>query len=78
MGKKLYRVTCRGMTYSIGTDVVHGIAYVVADSPNAAYKKLRASLDRRDLGLSEYRELDKIELLAEVADYPDCGVALYV
>ena len=76
MGKKLYRVTCRGMTYS-SSDTIHGVAYVVADNPDEAYKRLRDSLDKRKLGLSKERELDKIEFLAEVADYPECGTALY-
>jgi hypothetical protein len=65
------------MTYSTGINIVHGIAYVVADTPDAAYKKLRDSLDKRNLGLLNERELDKIELLAEEAIYPACGIALY-
>lgn len=74
MGKKLYRVTCRGMTHG---DQPHGIAYVVAADPADAYKKVRASLDERNLGFAKERELDKIELLAEVGNYPECGTALY-
>lgn len=74
MVKKLYKVTCRGMTYG---DQPHGIAYVVAANPSEAYKKVRASLNERNLGFQKERELDKIELLAEVGDYPECGTALY-
>ena len=70
MGKKLYRVTCRGMTCG---DQHHGIAYVVATDPSEAYKKVRSSLDERKLGFQKDRELDKIELLAEVGNYPECG-----
>jgi hypothetical protein len=54
------------MTYG---DNPHGIAYVVAIDPAEAYKKLRASLDERKLGFTKERELDKIELLAEIGCY---------
>lgn len=74
MGKKLYRVTCRGMTYG---DRPHGVAYVVAGNPDEAYKKVRASLDERNLGFANERELDKVELLAEAGNYPECGRVLY-
>ena len=69
---KLYRVRCRGMTDS------HGTAYVVAKDAGAAYAMLRASLDRRDLGFSRDREMDRVELVAEVGAYPGCGCALYL
>jgi hypothetical protein len=76
MTKKLYRVTCKGMTYS-STGVAHGVAYVVAENPDAAYKAVREDLDKRSLGNSRERELDKVELLAEAAHYPECGATLY-
>lgn len=76
--RKLYRVTCRGMTCSLGNDMTHGIGYVVADNPDEAYQKMRDSLEKRSLGFSTDREMDKIELLAEDDDYTDCGVQLYV
>lgn len=75
---KLYKVTCRGMRAGIGNNQAHGVAYVVADDPERAYRTLRNSLDRRDLGFTEERELLSVELLAEAADYPACGHALYL
>jgi len=78
MNKKLYKITCKGMTYKIGGRPAYGIAYVVADNPNEAYQILRTSLNKRDLGFSHEREMESIELIAEQADYPECGTALYV
>lgn len=74
MGKKLYKVTCRGMTYGLKP---HGIGYVIASDPIEAYGKVRVSRSERNLGCPMDRELDKIELLTESADYPDCGTVLY-
>ena len=71
MSSKLYRVTCRGMKSS------HGMAYVVARDPGEAYSKVRESLDDRDLGFDADREMEKVELLAEQADYPECKTSLY-
>lgn len=70
--RKLYRVTCRGMLDS------HGIAYVIASNAQHAYNLVRQDLDDRDLGVSNKRELDRVELVAEDAAYPDCGRRLYV
>ena len=77
MSKKLYRVTLRGMTYSV-IGPIYGIAYVIADDPDKAYKKLKVDLEKRDLGFSHQRELDKIELIAENVEYPDCNTILYL
>lgn len=77
MAKKLWKVTCRGMHGGIASDVAHGIAYVVAEDAAEAYKKLRSSLDKRKLGFSKEREMEKVELLAAEGDYPECGYALY-
>lgn len=79
MKLKLYKVTCKGMTTDcMGTQTAHGIAYVVASDADTAYMKLRDSLDARNLGFPKDREMDKVELIAAVGDYPACGVALYV
>lgn len=79
MSKKLYRVTCRGMQgAALGNKVSHGVAYVIAEDTAEAYAKLRAYLDMKDFGFDQDRELEKIELLAEVAEYPDCGIRLFV
>lgn len=73
----LYKVTCKGMSYPNGSGVTHGEAYVIAENAEDAYQKLRSSLDRRSIGDTTDRVLDKIELLAEAGDYPECGMALY-
>lgn len=76
---KLYRVTCRGMaSRDIGSGMIHGCAYVVAEDPSAAYTLVREFLDVAGLGTDEQRELDKIELMADAAPWPSCGTRLYV
>ena len=46
---KLYKVTCRGMQYSL-TGIAHGINYVRANDPETAYRKVRELLDKYSLG----------------------------
>ena len=76
---KLYKVICRGMVTDIsGTQVAHGNAYVIAKNPEQAYQTLRKDLDNRKLGFSQERELFRVELLAEDAEYPDCRTRLYL
>lgn len=58
--------------------VAHGIAYVLAKDPSEAYRILRNDLDERDIGFSTDRELDRIELIADNAEYPLCGTRVYV
>ena len=70
----LYRVTCKGMT---GGNPAHGLGYVLAENAGDAYKKMRAALDKADVGSDRDRALDKIELLAEEGEYPECGFALH-
>lgn len=77
MSLKLYKVTCKGMTSSIAGSVAHGLAYVVAEDAADAYRRVRSRLDKQDLGLVKDRALDRVELLAEEGEYPECGVALY-
>ena len=74
----LYRVTCQGMTSRFASQPAYGVAYVVAENPDAAYRKLRAELDKRDLGFVRDRALDKVELIAEASETPDCGYSLYL
>jgi len=76
MSLKLYKVTCKGMTTS-STGVAHGISYVLAADPTEAYLTVRTNLDKRDIGFDKDRELDRIELIAENVDYPDCGTRVY-
>jgi hypothetical protein len=72
---KLFKVTCKGMTYST-SNVVHGIAYVVAANADEAYQMLRERLDKAKLGYDKDRVLDRVELIAETGTYPECGTAL--
>lgn len=73
---KLYKITCKGMT--TGSSNHFGIGYIIAEDPSNAYNKIRAYLDKEELGYSKERELDKIELIAEDISYPDCGFKLYL
>lgn len=63
--QKLYKVTCLGMTDK------HGIAYVVANDAESAYRKLRNYLDERDYGFDFQRRMDSVELIAEDYTYHD-------
>ena len=75
--KKLYRVTLRGMTYN-STGVAYGSSYVIAENSDEAYKKVRKFLDENDLGFTKYRELDKVELIADSYRYTDVGCLLHL
>lgn len=74
---KLYLVRCRGMQTTCGSQVAHGTAYVAADDPHKAYRKLREYLDDNDIGFAKDRELQSVELIGEETNYPDCGVRFY-
>lgn len=74
---KLYKVTLKGMTFAC-LGAAYGVSYVVAENPDLAYKKVREFLDKKDLGFSKERELDKIELLAEDYQYTDTGHMLFL
>lgn len=74
--KKLYKVTLKGMTYS-SSGISYGVSYVVAKDSNEAYMKVKEYLDRKDIGFRRERELNKVELIAEDAEYTDTGYILY-
>lgn len=78
MSKSLYKVTCRGMQGSLCRSVAHGVAFVVADNPHNAYSAVRKYLDERGLGLRSDRTLERVELIAEDGDYPECGTRLFL
>lgn len=69
---KLYKVTLRGMTHN-STGIAYGISYVVARDSNEAYLKVKDFLDKKGIGFSRERELDKIELLA--SDYSNSNTS---
>ena len=75
---KLYREVLKGMTYDTGGGVTHGDVFVVADGTDEAYKKVRDYVDLKELGFYSERELNRIELLAEEGDYPNCGKHLFL
>lgn len=73
MADKLYRVTLRGFT----TDW-RKVSYVVAQHAGEAYGKVREKIAAEDAGFVNDRELDKVELLADVAEYPPCNCRLFL
>lgn len=77
MEKKLYRVTLRGMKSAICGGICYGVAYVVAEDAQEAYRRVRSTLDQEDVGFSSDRALEKVELVAEAGRYPECGTRLY-
>lgn len=75
--KKLYRVTLKGMT-SNPAGISYGISYVVAENSDEAYLKVKKFLELKDIGFSQYRELDKVELIADTYYYTDVGHLLFL
>lgn len=72
---KLFYVECTGMKTAVN-GAPSGIAYVLADDPTEAYRKLKGWLDTNDIGRNHDRELDSIRLIAEDVMYPDCHFRL--
>jgi len=73
---KLYRVTLRGMQTNM-TGTAFGVAYVMATNPTDAYQVVRDRLDHDGTGFEKEREMQSVELIAEMTKYPDCGYRLY-
>ncbi len=74
---KLYRVVLRGMTHE-STGISYGISYAVAENSDEAYKKVKEFLNENDLGRSQDRELDRVELIADTHRYTDVGCLLFL
>ena len=55
-----------------------GNVFVVAADPQEAYRIVRNDLDKRDYGFSKDRAMKAIEMLAEDALHPECGIRLYI
>lgn len=68
MSKKLYKVNLRAYWCEY---------YVVAESPDKAYKRIKTDLEKREIGFNKDRELRGVLLIAEDVDYPDCETRLY-
>lgn len=77
MTNKLYLVELRGMKYA-ASGPAYGSAYVIASDPGEAYEKVLSSLSERDIGFRHERELDRVTLLAEAVQYPECKTILYL
>lgn len=75
---KLYRVTLRGMTSTLGTGTAYGVSYAIANNPDEAYQKVKKFVDEKDLGYSYQREMDKVELIAEDYQYTETGTILFL
>jgi len=73
---KLFKVELRGNRSFLGVD--DQTSYVVASDPTTAYEIVRSYLERRDMGDDEDRELEKIQLIAEEGNYPNCRTRLMV
>lgn len=73
---KLYRVFLRGLQDSAG-GTHYGSPYVVANSTDEALKKVQDYLYDRNIGFLKEREMDRIELLAEASDRPNCQQQLF-
>ena len=74
---KLFRIKLTGMKYSsIGT--LYGCPYVVAESAEQALAKVQKYVRDNDLGFTNDREMESIELLAEEGDYPGCRIQLFL
>lgn len=74
---KLWKVILRGMTYN-STGVAYGVSYVIAESSDEAYKKVKKFCDEKGLGYSKDRQLDRVELIAENYQYTNCGTILHL
>ena len=72
---KLWLVTLQGMNVEINS-APHGKAYVLANTPSEAADKLTKYVSDNNLGFSHERELKSVELVADDALYPDCGMRL--
>lgn len=69
MSRKLFRVETKGMK-----DRIH---YVCASDAGSAYQVVRSFLDQKDWGFRDDRALKSVDLVAEQADYPECGTILH-
>ena len=73
--KRLYRVTVRGLSYSV-TGVAYNTSYVIAESADSAYNIVKTFLDKNGIGYPKERELDKVELIAENYMYTNTPAVL--
>jgi len=75
---KLYKVTLKGMHSSSGGSCCNGIAYVISESMDEAYGKVKKYLDEKNWGFFPDRELRSVELIAAEGEYPKTEYRLYL
>ena len=73
---KLFRIKLTGMKHS-STGTLYGCPYV-AESADQALAKVQKYVRDNDLGFTNDREMESIELLAEEGDYPGCRIQLFL
>jgi hypothetical protein len=73
VSRRLFRVTTKGPS----APKYSREHYVVAAEAGVAYQVVRSDLDQRSYGFPEDRALDSVELIAEQAEYPECGTRLH-
>ncbi len=57
--------------YLVSLQKYNYVFYVVAENAEIAYKKVEKDLVEQNYGFTSDRQLNKIELLAEVKNFPD-------
>ena len=76
---KLYKVTLQNDMKDLTRNHYKGIAYVVAESPDKAYQKVKTLLDKENYGYDWERQLKTIELIADEKFWAnDTGYVLYL
>ena len=74
---KLYLVECVGLNYDI-SGAPDGLSYVVANTPDEAYRTVRNYLDQENIGFRYERELKKVTVVAEEGKFPDFRMRLFL
>lgn len=74
---KLYLVECVGLNYDI-SGAPDGLSYVVANTPDEAYGKVKNYLDKEKIGFDYERQLKKITVIAQEGKYPDFRMRLFL
>jgi hypothetical protein len=64
----LYKITLQG----------HGVHFVVATDPTAAYEFVKRWMDAKDYGFVKDRTLAAIDLVAESGEYPNTKDRLWI
>lgn len=68
----LYFVTLTGLRVGVTTKP-YGEVYVLAEDAESAYQKVKAYLDKKDMGFTRERGLSSVKLVAAGYEYSDDG-----